>query len=376
MTIYFDNNATTPLAAEALEAMLPYYKEFYANPSSIHSAGRKARDAINLAREQVASLVHAHSSQIIFTSGGTEANNLAIAGSVSGMELDDIGVSPIEHPSVRDVVRSLKSRCSVTELKVSQQGVVSEESINKFIDGKHNFLLSVMLANNETGAVQPVANFADKVRAVGGIIHSDVVQALGKLDVNFETLGVHLMTLSGHKIYGPKGVGAVVYDKAIDLRPILLGGGQEKKLRSGTENVAAIVGFGVAAELAKKRLNESYKHLLELREKFETQLKDIPGIVLFAEDADRLPNTTFFSLKGIDGETLLMQLDMQGIEVASGSACGSTNLQPSHVLSAMGIDEVTAMGAVRVSFGLQNTAREVDVLIDFLKQLTSIKSSH
>ena len=376
MAIFFDNNSTTPLNACVLEAMMPYLTEFYANPSSIHTAGRKARDAIEAAREQVADLIQSHPSQVIFTSGGTEANNLAIRGTVCGMGLDSIAVSAIEHPSVRDVVFSLQKQLSVQELDANSIGQISLDSVAKFIESNRNFLMSVMLANNETGCIQPVPAIAEMVRSSAGIMHTDAVQAAGKIDVNFEKLGVHMMTLSSHKIYGPKGAGALIYDKAIDIAPLIFGGGQEKKLRSGTENVAAIVGFGQAAELAKEKLKENYDYLLALRARFETQLKDIPDIVLFGDKSERLPNTTFFSLKGIDGETLLMQLDTQGIEVASGSACGSNNLKPSHVLAAMGIDETLAKGAIRVSFGLQNTPQEVDELIDFLKKMTNISTSH
>ncbi len=376
MAIFFDNNSTTPLNTIVLEAMMPYLSEFYANPSSIHTAGRKVREAIDVAREQVADLIQAHPSQVIFTSGGTEANNLAIKGAIYGMELDSIAVSPIEHPSVIDVVRSLQKQFSVQELDVNSSGQVSTDSVVKFVENNRNFLISVMLANNETGCIQPVSAIAEMARSSAGFMHTDAVQAVGKMDVNFEKLGVHLMTLSSHKIYGPKGAGALIYDKAIDIAPLIFGGGQEKKLRSGTENVAAIVGFGKAAELAKEKLKESYTYLLSLRARLETQLKDIPGIVLFGGKAERLPNTTFFSLKGIDGEALLMQLDIQGIEVASGSACGSNNLQPSHVLEAMGIEETIAKGAIRVSFGLQNTPQEVDELIDFLKKFTNISTSH
>jgi len=366
MTIYFDHNATTPLDKTALEAMLPFMEACYANPSSIHSQGRVARAAIDKAREQVAELVNAHPSQVIFTSGGTEANNLALKGAARGMALDSIVTSAIEHPSVRDVARYMATSMKHDLLSVDGNGRVLVNSIESVIKPNYGQMFSVMLANNETGVVQDIALLADKVRAAGHYFHTDAVQAAGKVDVDFAELNVNLMSLSSHKIYGPKGVGALIYDKSIDIEPILHGGGQEKGLRSGTENVAAIVGFGKAAELAKCHQKNRIEHLSGLQQYFEKQLKKISGIVIFADHVSRLPNTTFFSLPGIDGEALLMHLDLHDIAVTSGSACASKSLSPSHVLVAMGIEESIARSAIRVSFGAQNTRAEIDEVIKVL----------
>lgn len=367
MTIYFDHNATTPLDSGVLEEMQPFLKGCYANPSSIHSQGRIARAAIEKAREQVAELVNAHPSQVIFTSGGTEANNLALKGVMRGMALNSIITSSIEHPSIRDVARSMVENFSHTTLLVDENGYVLDDKIEEALNGNCSQLYSIMLANNETGVIQDISFLADKVRAAGQLIHTDAVQAVGKIVVDFADLNVNLMTLSAHKIYGPKGIGALIYDKAIYIEPILQGGGQEKGLRSGTENVAAIVGFGKAAELAKQQLSYRAEHVYDLRRYFEEQIKQITGIIIFAENANRIPNTTFFSLPGIDGETLLMQLDINGIAVTSGSACASKSAQPSHVLVAMGIDDLIARSAIRVSFGIQNTRAEVDEMIKLLE---------
>ena len=257
--IYFDHNATTPLDHEVLEAMTPFLSSCYANPSSVHSEGRKARAAIDLAREQVARLVNAHPSQVIFTGGGTEANNLAIQGCVRGMAIGSLICSPIEHPSVRDVVKYLSASMQTAYLPVDSGGRVLTSNATLVADAKSS-LVSLMLANNETGVIQPVAKVASHCKSLGYYIHTDAVQAAGKIKVDFAELGVDLMTLSAHKFYGPKGVGALVYDKSLDIEPIIFGGGQEKGLWSGTENVAAIVGFGKAAEIARQNLEKNNRY--------------------------------------------------------------------------------------------------------------------
>jgi len=366
MTIYFDHNATTPLDGEVLNAMLPYLEANYANPSSLHSQGRVARNAINVAREQVADLINSHPSQVIFTSGGTEANNLAIKGTLRGMGIGALSCSAIEHPSIRDVLKYFDGAIRNTELAVSEHGLVLENQLAEVCGQETSLLVSVMMANNETGVVQDIAKLAKVVRNKGHFMHTDAVQALGKIPIDYSGLGVHLMTLSSHKIYGPKGVGALIYDKAINIDPLFHGGGQEQGLRPGTENIAAIVGFGKAAEIAKLKLEKNQNYMFSLREYFESRLLQIPGVVLFSSGVDRLANTSFFSVPGIDGETLLMQMDEFGIAVTSGSACSSKSELPSHVLLAMGVDESLARNAIRVSFGLQNTQAEID---EFFKVL-------
>lgn len=364
--LYFDHNASTPLHGEVLDEMMPYLQSNFANPSSVHQQGRLARQAIDRAREQVAALVNAHPSQVIFTSGGSEANNLAISGSVRGMGLSRLMIAATEHPSVRDTAKQFESSLVLDELKVDSGGVIDKDF---FFDKSNSFgqgLVSVMLANNETGVIQNLNQIGKVAQSHGHVMHTDAVQAAGKIDVDFSALPVNLLTLSAHKIYGPKGIGALVFDKSIDLMPMIFGGGQERKRRSGTENVAAIAGFGKAAELALTNLSNNRTYLLELQNYFENQLEKITGIIIFSKRETRLPNTTFFGLPGIDGESLLMQLDTHGIAVTSGSACASTSLKPSHVLLAMGVEVDVARSAIRVSFGVENTKAQIDELIKAL----------
>jgi len=364
--IYFDHNATTPLEGRVLEAMLPFLKSFYGNASSLYRHGRVASSAIATAREQLAALVGVHSGQIVFTSGGTEANNLALATLSPQARL---AVSAIEHPSIIEPALHLKNLGHrLTLLDVDTNGLITQDTIDELIALKPE-LVSIMLANNETGVIQAIADIAEQLSAHGIRIHTDAVQALGKIPVAFNRLGVQLMSLSSHKIYGPKGCGALVFDKTVEINPIILGGGQEPGLRAGTENVAAIVGFGEAAELANSELVERHAQLLKLRVLLEQGLSAISGLTIFAQQAERLPNTVQLGIAGIDGEMLLMRLDQKNIAVSSGSACASGLREPSPVLVAMGIDAIQAKSAIRVSLGLANTEVEI---IEFIKQLKSL----
>ncbi|MGZ8181732.1 MAG: cysteine desulfurase family protein [Methylobacter sp.] len=364
--IYLDHNATTPIDDRVLEAMLPFLKTFYGNPSSLYRLGRVASSAVNAAREQLAALLCVQPGQIVFTSGGTEANNLALATLTPQAGL---AVSAIEHPSVIEPALHLKSLGhELTVLNVDANGLITQEAIDEVIRLKPG-LVSMMLANNETGAVQNIAHYAGQLRAQGIKVHTDAVQALGKIPVDFNRLGVHLMSLSSHKIYGPKGCGALVFEKSVTINPVLLGGGQEQGLRAGTENVAAIVGFGMASELAKNELADRQAHLLKLRKLLEQGLSAIPGLTVFAGQAERLPNTVQMGIRGVDGEMLLMQLDQKGIAVSSGSACASGQNEPSPVLVAMGIEPSDAKSAIRISLGKANTEAEI---FEFIKQLKSL----
>jgi cysteine desulfurase len=364
--IYLDHNATTPIDDRVLEAMLPFLKTFYGNPSSLYRLGRAAKSAVDAAREQLAALIGVQPGQIIFTSGGTEANNLALATLAPQAGL---AVSSIEHPSVIEPALYLQSLGhQLTLLKVDANGRITQNAIDEVIRLKPG-LVSIMLANNETGAMQNIAHYADQLTAQGIKVHTDAVQALGKIPVDFNRLGVDLMSLSSHKIYGPKGCGALVYDKSVEINPVLLGGGQEQGLRAGTENVAAIVGFGKAAELAKTELAERQAHLLKLKKLLELELNAILGLTVFAEQAERLPNTVQMGVHGIDGEMLLMQLDQKGIAVSSGSACASGMREPSPVLVAMGVEAAEAKSAIRISLGKANTEAEI---FEFIKQLKSL----
>lgn len=363
--VYFDYNATTPLDARVLEAMLPFMREHFGNASSRHNFGRLARKAIDEARQQVAAAVGAHPTEVVFTSGGSEANNLFIKGAAAcikaGKSASSLAISAVEHPCIREPAKELQRQgWKLHEIAVDNQGRVDGDNFALALMQKPR-LLSVMLANNETGTIQDVHALAHQARAVGTWFHTDAVQALGKLDLNFRELnaaGVHAMTLSAHKIYGPKGAGALVMDKRLELRPLISGGGHEHGLRSGTENVPAIVGFGRACELVAARLQQDNLRLAAMRAELEQGLVHL-GATIFGRDSERLPNTVYFALPEIDGETLVGQLDSAGYAVASGAACSSANPEPSHVLRAMGVDAQFARGAVRVSLGSGSSAAHV-----------------
>jgi cysteine desulfurase len=364
--IYLDHNATTPLDKRVLDAMLPYLSTFYGNPSSLYRAGRVVRSAIEIAREQVAALVGVQATQVIFTSGGTEANNLAIKGFSESSATGNIAVSAIEHPSILDTAKVLKTKgWTVDQIQVNERGLIDWSSLET-ISNKPLKLVSVMLANNETGAIQAVAELAERLKQKT-IIHADAVQAVGKMAVDFASLNIDLMTLSSHKIYGPKGAGALILDKAITLEPLVTGGGQESGYRAGTENVAAIIGFGKAAEITLSELDTRIEHLAKLQKQLELGLNEIAGITIFSQQAERLVNTTQFSIPNTDGEMLLMQLDKKGFAISSGSACASGGGQPSHVLIAMGVDQPVAKSAIRVSLGQGNTEQDINQFVSVLK---------
>lgn len=368
MPVYLDHNATTPLDERVLAVMYPYLTSSYGNPSSVHGFGREVRSAIEKAREQVAALVNAHPSQVVFTSGGTEANNMVFVGIAQTRAASRVITSAVEHPSVLRATRHLDSRqWQVGQVGVDAQGYVSPDALATVLD-EQTRLVSIMSANNEVGVIQDIPALAEECRSRGILFHSDAVQALGKVTVDFAASGAHLMSLSSHKIYGPQGCGALIVDKSVGLTPLMYGGGQEKKRRAGTENVAAIVGFGHAAELAAVEMQQNQCQLLALRQQLESALLDIEGVTLFAADAVRLPNTAMFSVEGVAGETMLMALDTLGYAVASGSACESGNDEPSHVLTAMGVSQDIALSSLRVSLGQSNTVQDVDGFIMALKQ--------
>jgi cysteine desulfurase len=375
--VYFDHNATTPLDPRVLEGMLPYLREQYGNASSRHEYGRAARRAIDEARQRVAFAVGAHPTEVVFTSGGSEANNLFIKGAAACLAPGTVAISAIEHPCVREPAKALqKAGWKLREIAVDENCRVASADFQAALDEKPEeepALVSVMLANNETGAVQDVAALAAlaaQAKSSRAWFHTDAVQAFGKRRVDFRALngaGVHALTLSAHKLGGPKGAGALVVDKRVDLQPLIAGGGHERGLRSGTENVAAIVGFGLAAELATARLDASARQLEALRTELEAGLA-AQGAIIFGHVAERLPNTSYFAFAGIDGETLVGKLDRAGFAVAAGAACSSANPEPSRVLLAMGIQSSLARGAVRVSFGIDNNAVQVR---DFLTALNT-----
>lgn len=367
--VYLDHNATTPLAPAVLAAMLPWLESLCGNASSRHDYGRRARQAIDEARQKVAAAVGAHPTEVVFTSGGSEANNLFIKGAAACRKPGIIAVSAIEHPCVLKPAGQLaRQGWSLREIAVDGAGRIAGEDYLQALQQKAS-LVSVMFANNETGVVQDVAVLAAAARSAGAWFHSDAVQAFGKLPVDFRMLnaaGVHALTLSAHKVNGPKGAAALVLDKRVELQPQIAGGGHERGLRSGTENVPAIVGFGVAAELAAQRLAEHAGQMQAMRELLESGLVAL-GARVFAAQAERLPNTSYFAFADIDGETLVGKLDREGFAVASGAACSSANPEPSHVLRAMGVAPEIARGAVRVSLGVGNSTSDIEQFIKALQ---------
>lgn len=364
--LYLDHNATTALDPRVLEAMLPFLRTQQGNPTSRHSFGRLARQAIDQAREQVAAAVGAHPSQVTFTSGGTEANNMAIKGIAATHTPSQIIVSAIEHPAVSKPVQSLLGRgWKMAKAGVNASGKVDLLQLEHLLKQK-TALVSVMAANNETGVLQDIQAIAALARQHGSLLHTDAVQAMGKIKVDFSASGANAMSLSAHKIHGPQGIGALVLDKRVDLQPLLEGGGQEKGLRSGTENIAAIVGFGLASELATRELAAQSGQMCAMRDKLEQGLGAL-GAIIFGQEAERLPNTSFFAFDGIEGETLVMALDRQGYAVASGSACSSDSIEPSHVLMAMGTKPEIARGAVRVSLGAGNNPTQIETFLQTLQ---------
>lgn len=369
MPAYFDHNASTPVEPAALEAMLPYLRERFGNPSSVHRHGRRARAALDSAREQVAALVNAHPSQVVFTSGGTEANNLAIKGVAACRAPGRLLIGATEHPSVSEAADSLvEAGWKVERLPVDSAGRLQHRALAAQLRDTP-VLMSAMYANNETGTVQDIPAIAQTARAQGALLHTDAVQAAGKLPLDFDACGAHLMSLSAHKIGGPKGVGALVVDKAVDMKPLLRGGGQERDRRSGTENVAGIVGFGAAAALVQERRAAYTLRVQRLREQLEQGLRGFDGVEILSADAGRLPNTSCFAVHGMDGETLVLGLDRLGFAVSSGSACASGSAEPSPVLLAMGVERELARGGMRVSFGWSNTEVEVE---EFLRALAAV----
>jgi cysteine desulfurase len=365
--VYFDHNATTAIDKKVLGVMMPYLEMQQGNPTSQHSFGRHARTAIEEAREQVALAIHAHPTEVIFTSGGTEANNMIVHGAAIKNSQSTLVRSNIEHPCISRPMEALAQQGWHQDLlKVNHDGVISKEAYRD-INANNISLVSVMLANNETGVIQDMSLLHDFAKEKKALSHTDAVQAFGKIDVRFDELHIDAMTLSSHKIYGPQGVGALILNKRSDIEPLIYGGGQEKNLRSGTENIAAIVGFGKACELISESMKVTSMHTRELQKMLEMSLKEL-GAVIFAGNISRLSNTTFFAFKDIEGSTLLTALDKKGFAIASGSACSSVNKEPSHVLLAMGIDEDLARGALRISFGNKNIIHEVKDFMETLKQ--------
>ncbi len=377
MAVYLDNNATTALDEKVLEAMLPYMGQVTGNPSSVHRFGRLQKGAIEQAREYVAQLVGARADQVVFTSGGTESNNLLLNGfgnrqaerHLNKGESGHIAISAIEHMSLLEPAQHLSQ--PVDRIAADENGYIKLPAMEQVVSSETS-LISVMTANNETGVIQNLSPLIEYALERDCFFHTDASQAAGKIPLNFVESGMHAMTVSAHKLYGPVGAGALIVDKRLPLSRIQFGGSQEKNLRAGTENVPAIVGFGKAAELAIAELQDRSLHSRALRDALEKGLKRFSAVEIFAENAERLPNTVQFGVKGFAGETLLMQLDRKAIAVSSGSACTSGKTEASHVLKAMKVADTLANSAIRVSFGKSNTMSDVDALLAALNDIIEI----
>lgn len=371
--VYLDHSATTPVRAEVLEAMLPFFTETFGNPSSLHQFGREVRKAVDEAREKTAQAIGASPQEIIFTSGGTEADNLAIRGVARARQKkgNHIITTAIEHHAVLDACLALKEEgFEVTVLPVDEHGRISLEELKAAINDK-TILISVMMANNEVGTVQPLPEIGKLARERGIAFHTDAVQALGNLPVNVNDLNCDLLALSAHKFYGPKGVGALYVRGGTRIKIFNFGGSQEKKLRPGTENVPGIVGMGRAAELAVDGMEEKVKYVTGLRDRLIEGLLKIGDVRLNGHPTERLPNNVNVSVQYVEGESLILSLDLKGIAASSGSACTSGSLDPSHVLTAMGLDHQTAHGSLRLSLGYRNTVEEIDYVLGEIPEIVS-----
>jgi len=369
-SIYLDNNATTKMREEVLEAMLPYYKDLYGNASSVHEFGRVARRAIDDARQKVADLLGASSvEEIFFTSGGTEADNFAIRGVFGALRSkgNHIITSVIEHHAVLNTCKFLeKEGCKVTYVTVDKDGLVDPENIKRAITDK-TVLISIMYANNEVGTIEPVTEIGQIAKEKGIYFHTDAVQALGKVPFSAKDMDVDIISISAHKIHGPKGVGAIYIRKGTKITPQIYGGHHEMSKRAGTENVGGIVGFGKAAELAQKEILQDGGRIKDLRDYLYKGISSkIESVRLNGHPVKRLPNTLNVGFKYLEGESIVLNLDMEAIAVSTGSACTSGSLEPSHVLTAMGVDPGDAQGSIRFSLSRYNTKSEMDRVIEVL----------
>ncbi len=372
--IYLDYAATTPVAPPVLQEMLPFFTEQYGNPSSIHGTGREARKALEAARKRVAALVGAEAREVFFTSGGTESDNQALKGTAFANR--DRGgkilISAVEHHAVLDTSLWLRKQgFEVTILPVDGQGMLSPDTVREHLTGD-TVLISVMTANNEIGTIQPIAEIGQLAREAGVLFHTDAVQAAGSLPLVFGKLPVDLLSMSSHKLYGPKGIGALVIRGGSRMDPLMHGGAQERGRRAGTENTAAAVGFGKAAEMATEDPEENSGRIAALRDRLiEGVLAQVPGAILNGHPRLRLPNNCHFSFPGIEGEALLLRLDLAGIAASAGSACTAGSLEPSHVLSAIGQSRELANGSLRLTLGRGTTEAEIDTVLRLLPEIVA-----
>lgn len=372
--MYLDHNATTPLRPEVLEAMLPYLGKHFGNASSYYRLGREAKNALEQSRAVIARCIGAQPPEIVFTSGGTEADNLALRGAAHALREkgDHIITSAIEHHAVLRTCEDLqRDGFTITRVPVDGTGRVNPDDMKRQISGK-TILISLMQVNNETGVIQPVDEVGKIAQETGIIFHTDAVQAAGKLPIDVTRHSVNLLSLSAHKLYGPKGIGALYVRRGTPLQPAMTGGHHEHNLRAGTENIAAIAGFAKALSLASEQMETTVHRIAVLRERLESQVMfRIADVQINGSGASRVSNTSNMSFLSIDGESILLHLDLRGICASTGSACTTGTPEPSHVLTAMGVPAGSAQGSIRFSLGKDNTEQEIDMVVDALAEITS-----
>jgi len=379
--IYLDNAASTAVHPEVVKEMVPYFDVQYGNPSSIHQFGRKAKNAIQKARKQVAVLIGADQDEILFTSGGTESNNTILYGFPTLRDVSHVSfsfdknhiiTSSIEHEAILEPCKKLEEKgVKITYLPVDKHGIIDSNDVTNSI-AENTVLVSIMFANNEVGTIQPIKEISEICKKYQIPLHTDAVQAVGKVPVNSKELGVDALSISSHKINGPKGVGALFIKKGLTINPQILGGGQENGMRSGTENVASIVGFGKACEIAKDKLSNNISHFQTLHSSMLSKIvKEIPHVTLNGHPEKRIFNNIHLTFLGVNGEDLIIKLDEHGIAASTGSACSMHTQKASHVLKAMGFNHEQITGSLRMSFGYLNTLDEVDQTIDILKKVVT-----
>ena len=363
--IYLDHNATTPVRPEVRDRMLPFLGELFGNPSSAHSFGQEVKVQLDEARQRIADQLGASPNEVIFTSGGTESDNAALKGVALANGSGHIVTTVIEHPAVMQSASYLaKKGFEVTYVKVGSDGVIDPDDIRKAVRSD-TILVSVMHINNEVGTIQPLTEISEITREAGVPLHTDAVQSFGKLPTRVDDLGVDLLSIAAHKLYGPKGVGVLYVRKGTRIDPLIIGGAQEKRRRSGTENIGGIVGFGEAIVHAEKEREDVYNKLAVLRKRFVDSVTDrIPDVVINGNHSLTFPSTISLSVSRVEGESLLLSLDMEGVAISTGSACSSGSLEPSHVLVAMGMDIVLAQGTLRFSMGRGTTDEEIDYVLE------------
>lgn len=368
--IYLDNAASTQIHPEVIEEMIPFLKEQYGNPSSIHRLGRLSHKAIQNARKKIADLIHCKPEEILLTSGGTESNNTALFGIANSNSKKYIITSSIEHEAILEPCKKLEKEGSeITYVPVDSDGLVNSEKIGESIS-KDTCLVTIMFANNEVGTIQPIKEISKICKENKVIFHTDAIQAVGKVDINVKELDLDLLSLSSHKINGPKGVGALYIKKGIQIDPFILGGGQENGLRSGTENVASIVGFGKACQLAKENMESNISNFTSLKDSLVSKItKQISHVTFNGHKEKRIPNNAHFTFLGVNGEDLIIKLDENGIAASTGSACSVRVQKASHVLKAMGFDHEQITGSLRLTVGISNNESEIEKTVEILKKV-------